>query len=121
MPLGDGTYTIILNSKAKDPQTPETLRQLFKYMNDSIVSEENELLMQIDESVRSWNTGERLEIIMTLEEEILRKEAVARKEGFEEGSKEKQLEIAKNLKDKGIDMKIIMEATGLSDEIVKHL
>ena len=121
LPLGDGTYTIILNSKAKDPQTPETLRQLFKYMNDSIVSEDNELLMQIDESVRAWNTGERLEIIMTLEEEILRKEAVARKEGFEEGSKEKQLEIAKNLKDKGIDMKIIMEATGLSDEIVEHL
>ena len=121
LPLGDENYTIVLNSKTKDPRIPEALRQLFRYMNDSIVSEDNELLLQIDEAVRSWNTGERLEIIMTLEEEILRKEALARKEGFEEGSEQKKLEIAKNLKNKGVEMNIIVESTGLNEETVQNL
>ena len=121
MPLGDENYTIVLNSKTKDSRIPEALRQLFRYMNDSIVSEDNELLLQSDEAVRSWNTGERLEIIMTLEEEILRKEALARKEGFEKGSEQKKLEIAKNLKNKGVEMNIIVESTGLNEETVQNL
>lgn len=86
--LGDESYTIILNSKACDPQIPEPLRQLFMYMNEEIVTGDNKLLLQIDEAVQSWNTGERLEYIMTLEQEMLIKEAKARKEGYAEGHSE---------------------------------
>jgi len=56
LPLGDDSYTIILNSRA--------------------------------ESVRTWNTGEGVNLIMTLEQEILIKEARARKEGYAEGHAE---------------------------------
>ena len=54
-------------------------------MNEAIVPEGNDLLHRIDASVHSWNTGEGEKAIMTLEQEILIKEAKARKAGLEEG------------------------------------
>ena len=85
MSLGDETYTIILNSTASEPDTPKPLAELFRYMNEAIVPEGNDLLHRIDASVHSWNTGEGEKAIMTLEQEILIKEAKARKAGLEEG------------------------------------
>lgn len=86
LPLSDETYTIVLNSKAeKAASTPQELRELFQYMNKSIVAEDNDFLKQIDYSVESWNTGEGRNMIMTLEQEIMIKEAKAREEGRAEG------------------------------------
>ena len=45
----------------------------------------------------------------------------ARREGIKEGQKEKQLEVAKKLKEKNIDVTIIVEATGLTKEEVEKL
>ena len=42
-------------------------------------------LQRIDESLRKWNTGEGVKAIMTLEQEILIKEARAKRKGREEG------------------------------------
>ncbi len=50
-------------------------------MNEAIVPKGNNLLQQIDASVHSWNTGEGEKVIMTLEQEILIKEAKAQKKG----------------------------------------
>lgn len=47
------------------------------------------------------------------------KEAMA--EGIVEGEKNKQLEIAKKLKEKGVDIKTIIETTGLTKEEVQNL
>ena len=45
---------------------------------------------------------------------------VMKKEGFEDGKAEREREIAKALKDKGVDIDIISETSGLSrDEIEK--
>jgi flagellar biosynthesis/type III secretory pathway protein FliH len=86
LPLGDETYTIILNSKASDKASlPKPLQDLFQYMNTSIAAEDNEFLQQIDHSVEQWNTGEGRRMLMTLEQEILIKEARARREGHDEG------------------------------------
>lgn len=83
--LGDETYAIVLNSTASEADTPSPLRELFRYMNDAIVPEGNDFLRQLDASVHSWNTGEGEKAIMTLEQEILIKEARARRKGIEEG------------------------------------
>ena len=45
---------------------------------------------------------------------------VATKEGIIEGEKKKQLEIAKKMKEMGLDIKIIKEATNLSEEEIKY-
>ena len=74
---------------------------------------------------------------MTLEQEILIKEAKAREEGRAEwleegraewleegraeGRREEKLEIAKNFKDNGVDLSVIVKSTGLSEEIVEKL
>ena len=59
LPLGDESYTMILNSR----------------------------------SVESWNTGEKVNLIMTLEQEILIKESRARKEGNLQGRMDTLLEL----------------------------
>lgn len=109
LPLGDETYTIILNSTASEPDIPKPLAELFRYMNESIVTEGNDLLKRIDASVHSWNTGEGEKAIMTLEQEILIKEAKARKAGLEEGH-------AKGLEEghaKGLEEGILTTLTAL--------
>ena len=40
---------------------------------------------------------------------------------FEEGEKSKSLEIAKNLKENGVDFEIIVKSTGLSKEEIEKL
>lgn len=88
LPLQDETYTIILNSRSSDPDMPPALKELFGYMNEETVPENNTFLQELDHSVEEWNTGEKVNIIMTLEQEILIKEARAREEGIKEGIKE---------------------------------
>ena len=81
LPLGDETYTIILNSKANAESVPPALQELFSYMNEGTVPDGNAFLQELDGAVESWNTGEGVKAIMTLEQEILIKEAKAREEG----------------------------------------
>ena len=149
LPLGDETYTIIVNSKASgNVSIPTPLQQLFRYMNDSDVAEGNELLEQIDRSVESWNTGEGRRVIMTLEQEILIREARAAKKAREEGraeghaegraeghaeglqqgraeerehSEQEKFESARKLKASGVASEIIAESLGLAEEEIKKL
>ena len=51
--------------------------------------------------------------------ELGREEGI--KEGIEKGEKKKALEIAKNLLESGVDIKLIMQSTGLSEEEIKKL
>ncbi len=45
----------------------------------------------------------------------------AREQGLEQGSKEKQIEIAKNMLNKGIDINLISEVTNLSEKEIETL
>ena len=123
--LGDDSFTIILNSKASVEKTPKMFQELFEYMNESTVPAENRLLQQIDNSVKTWNTGEGVSVIMTLEQEILIKETRARKEGREEGMQEGEAnatrKIAIRLLQSGMLPKEVARATELSEAEVSDL
>lgn len=149
LPLNDESYTIMLNSQAEPARTPEPLRELFRYMNESVVANDNTLIHQIDDSVGSWNTGEGVNVILTLSHEISIKEERARKQGYEEGHleglekgleegreegrkegrkegreegrREGQVNIAKKLKESGITADMIAKCTGISIEEVQNL
>jgi len=126
LPLGDETYTIILNSRASDTASmPKELRELFQYMNESIVAEGNEFLKQLDHSVEAWNTGEGRHRIMTLEQEILIREAKARREGRAEGRTEgideRNRAIAQAMKSNNEPIDKIIQYTGLSAEDLEML
>jgi predicted transposase/invertase (TIGR01784 family) len=64
--------------------------------------------------------GERISKtrIETAKEEGIKK---GRKEGLQKGQKEKQRQIAKKMLEKGLDIKLIIEVTGLSEEEIKKL
>ena len=145
LPLNDESYTIMLNSQAEPARTPEPLGELFRYMNESVVANDNALIHQIDDSVGSWNTGEGVNVILTLSHEISIKEERARKQGYEEGHleglekgleegrekgreegreegrREGQVNIAKKLKESGITADMIAKCTGISIEEVQNL
>lgn len=131
--LGDESYTIILNSRADESRTPKPLRELFRYVNDAVVTEENELIRQIDESVESWNTNEGVTVMVSLEQELSIREARAvkkareiglaegRAEGLAEGQRQAQLQTAKKLKESNVPISVIAECTGLSETDVEQL
>lgn len=130
LPLGDESYTIILNSKAGDREdTPQPLRELFKYMNESVIAENNDLLKRIDSSVDRWNSPERRNVIMTYEQEILMEANRAREEGIEigrdEGIKVGQIEslhnVAKDMKTGGEPIEKIIRYTGLTADEINDL
>ncbi len=131
--LGDESYTIILNSKADESRTDQSLRELFRYVNDDVVAEKNELLRQIDKSVESWNTNEGVTVMVSLEQELSIREARAvkkareialaegRAEGMEEGRRQEQLRTAKKLKESGVAISIIVSCTGLPEADVEQI
>jgi predicted transposase/invertase (TIGR01784 family) len=47
--------------------------------------------------------------------------AEGKAEGLAEGEKKRNLEIARNLLSKGVDIKLISETTGLTEEEIKKL
>ena len=124
LPLGDETYTIIVNSKASGSvPVPEPLQELFRYMNNCEVSNGNELIQRIDSSVELWNSPEGRRFIMTFEQELLIKENKAREEGRAEGLEEGRVEgraegragIVRWMREHGRSVEEIAENTGLSE------
>ena len=70
-------------------------------------------LQRIDESLRKWNTGEGVKAIMTLEQEILIKEARAKRKGREEGAQET---LAKLVKQGLLSKEVAAAQAGISIE-----
>lgn len=112
LPLGDDSYTIILNSKAEEERTPEPLRELFRYINETQVAEGNKLLQEIDRSVGTWNTGKGLDTMVTWQQELSIREARAREAGLTEGRNEMIMSLIKA----GAERSLIQEVSGLTDE-----
>ena len=67
------------------------------------------------EKMKEWENNTRLEYAKKQGRES------GLKEGYESGLKEGQIRIAKKLKDMGMDIKDISDATGLSIEDIKCL
>jgi predicted transposase/invertase (TIGR01784 family) len=48
-------------------------------------------------------------------------EMLKKRKAYEDGKKEKEIEIAKNLKKQGVDIQIIITATGLTKEEIENI
>ena len=120
----DGTSKILLNTKCSPDKVPEKLRAFYAYINDP-TKVGSKLIEGINERVKEYNTEEWRAKFVTLECMI----AEAKEEGLEQGRTEgeaygradRELEMAKALKDKGVDIEIIAETSGLSVEEIEKL
>ena len=130
--FNDGTSKILLNTKCSPDKVPEKLRSFYEYINDPSKID-SKLVEGIDERVQKYNTPEWRERLVTLEYMI----AEAKEEGLEQGRTEglaegekigevsgraaEKLEMAKALKEKGVNIDIIAETSGLSVEEIEQL
>ena len=129
LPLGDESYTIILNSKAKEESVPVSLKSLFRYINNEFVTAGDTFIENLDADIEGWNSGERVVQIMTLEQEILIRENKARKEAFAEGVEngikqgvtEGKSEMIKAMAAKCMNEKDIAEVSGFTIEEINAI
>ncbi len=125
--LNDGRYTIYVNSTSKENGISKELTNLFTYMIDSQIDENDSFLTELENEISILNRedGEWRRQIMRLDEKIaLEKEEAAEKalaEGIELGQKDTKLEIAKNLKTMNYPIEEILKVTGLTLEEVDKL
>ena len=139
--LGDGSSTIILNTKCPKELVPAEFAAFFNFVNTNEVDESNEFVSYLGERLREAGEDEEVDRVMTVEEEMRIQhrlgEKKGRAEGFAEGEKsgfskgeksgiergaaQKEREIAKNLKSLKLPMEQIKAATGLSAEEIEKL
>ncbi len=123
--LGDGSSTIILNTKCSEEKIPEDLKAFYDFVNTGKVDSSDKLVSYLDKRVEEANENEEVDRIMTLEEELIiqydngLRTGVA--QGLAQGAAQKQREIAKNLKRAGIGINVIAENTGLTVEEIEKL
>ena len=119
---GERRYTIILNSTAAEEVTPTALKALFRYMRDSVVTESDSFVENLDSAVRDFNANEGVvKNMATFEEELERRGNIVREEGREEGREEREREIAREMKKKEISVSVISECTGLTEDEIEAL
>ena len=81
------------------------------------------------DELKRLSADKQTRIIIEAREKALRDEATlisenrqeARKEGLEQGRNEREIEIAKNALDKGLDLSTVSAITGLSEEEIQKL
>ncbi|MGN0658281.1 MAG: Rpn family recombination-promoting nuclease/putative transposase, partial [Emergencia sp.] len=86
LPLGDESYTLILNSKCSEEKVPPALQMLFAYMNSGkLPGDADAFIRCIHSRVTELNQGKELSTVMTLEEQLRLEAEWAREDGIEEG------------------------------------
>jgi len=147
--LGDGSSTIILNTKCSRSKTPEAFEAFYNFVNTGKVDERNDFVKYLSKRVEEANEDEEVDRIMTLDEEMKvqweraiekgkelgfkQGEEIGFKQGEEIGFKQgeeigrakgeadKQREIAKKLRELGISIESISAATGLMPDEIKDI
>ena len=122
--LGDGSSTIILNTKCPKVAVPEELEAFFNFVNTGEVDEDDEFVTYLGSRLEEASEDEEVDRIMTIEEEMRFQRAMAEKrekEAFVNGIEQGKREIAKNFKTAGIPLNVIAENTGLSLEDIEKL
>ena len=115
--LNDETYTIILAIDCPKGKIPKELETFFTYVEREEVDENDDFVKRIHEKVEEVNRDAEVTEIMTLEEEL----KIRWHYGYDEGAAQKQREIAKNFKQSGIPIEVIVKNTGLTTEEVEKL
>ena len=127
--LGDGSSTIILNTKCSRSKTPEAFEAFYNFVNTGKVDERNDFVKYLSKRVEEANEDEEVDRIMTLDEEmkvqweraIEKGKELGFKQGEEIGRADKQREIAKKLRELGISIESISAATGLMPDKIKDI
>ncbi|MCQ2545409.1 MAG: hypothetical protein MJ144_03145, partial [Clostridia bacterium] len=104
----------------------QELRNLFDYINSDRVAEDDGFIQELDDAVRIWNTGDKMDMLLTatqkdqaIKEEKARQEGIA--QGIAEGKKEKAIEDARAFAREGVSADVISRCTGLTVEEVNAL
>ena len=119
--LGDGSSTIILNTKCSKEKIPQELMAFYDFVDTGRVDASDAFVKYLDTRVEEANNDEEVDRIMTLEEEMIVRYDSGLQKGRAEGAALKQREIAQNLKNAGIPIPVIAETTGLTQEEVEML
>lgn len=129
--LNDGRFTIIVNTKGKEPGMSEKLCNLFDYINSNVMESTDEFLSIIDNEISWFNRedGEWRRSIMRLDEKMQLEARMAKEEGLREGidlgkregRQESLLETARKMKLEDIPYETIAKITGFTVEKIAEL
>jgi len=143
--LGDESYKIVLNATYGNDRVSKELKNFFEYVHLGKVNKEDELINRIESRVEELSKREEVKSVVTLYDEMLMQKNIAReqgltegrnegrkegrkegreegrKEGREEGREEERQNIARNMRNAGIELQIIEDTTGLSVLEIENL
>ena len=86
--LGDGSSTIILNTKCPKELVPAEFAAFFNFVNTNEVDESNEFVSYLGERLRKAGEDEEVDRVMTVEEEMRIQHRLGEKKGRAEGRAE---------------------------------
>ena len=115
-PLRDGTKKVIINAQAFSKAEDKELKGFLEYVKTGTVN--TEYSGRIETMIQTVKNNEQARQEYRFMSGF---EMDAREQGFSEGSRQKALEDAGNLKRLGVSADIIAQATGLSEEEVENL
>ena len=114
LPLGDESYTIVLNSRGFQDGISEDMRAFFDYLNTGEISPGEPFVNSIHERVTEINAREEMRgSMITIEEEMLVQKEYAREEANEAA--------AKAMKADNVPVEKISQYTGLAVEEITKL
>ena len=97
------------------------------YLEDDLENyeSEDEFMKEVVEEIKRLNADEQMRINM-IREEIYEKDRlseleISKKEGLEQGLKQASINVAKKMKNKGLELSLIVEMTGLDEETIKNI
>ena len=127
--LGDGTYKIYLNTACAEEVIPDDMKNLFQYIRTMKVESGDELVTRIHRSVENLNKGDKEGPMHTMYDFVKEREQAMFEEGQiagekigeKRGSMARQKSIATRMLTMGMDIAMISEATGLTEDEIEKL
>ena len=123
--LEDGTYKIYLNTACAEEAIPDDMKNLFQYIRNMKVESGDELVTRIHRSVENLNKGDKEGPMHTMYDFVKEREQAMFEEGQIAGEKRGRLEGIQSTAVKmwamGMDIAMISEATGLTEDELKKL
>jgi len=126
--LPDGTTKVILNSKASGKEKNPELKAFLEYINGK--KSENEFVSELEQRIAEIKDNDQRRhdyMIMTAFEADAKRmgrlegRSEGLGQGIADGSRQKALEDAGNLKRLGVSIDIITQATGLTKAEIENL
>ena len=129
MYLEDGTYKIYLNTACAEEAIPDGMKNLFRYIRSMKVESGDELVTRIHRSVENLNKEGKEGPMHTMYDFVKEREQAMFEEGQIAGEKRGRLEgenankiaVALKLLSMGMDIAMISEATGLTEDEIRKL